>query len=722
MTYNALNIKVILLFFVVVIVLTLIVAITMFINKHSRLQNELSYYQLQQSVTELAGQVDKEIELAKQNVLRLKGYVSILDIAGGVTTNHIEYLTDLMAENIQFGNNHYSSYIALEPSLARQYFNEPGKQLLVHKNIALRETMRYNKPQYMLRKSFNAPNYANDPRKSWYYLPKYNIDMLITPIYFDAEYTNMSLFSISQGVYQHKNFRGVVGISILVDTFFEDIEKNNLGLTGGMLLADAQDGTLLSKIGTEGSKKLDFLNVTERQSFNLYSISLKQPFWKDILNQDVPYREIRNSEEQLYTLSSKKLQSLPWTLVSYQKTAELKPDKLFGLSNFIVLAAVVLLLIIIMALVLFKILILPLSHLVKMSQQMADSPGKSLIMAPGSVVELRTLAEVFKLLGSKVLTFNNERVECIKHLQASRLASAKRARQLEKCQNYLAKIKVDRQTFYTEAQKNRLQIQKARVEIQKYKLEAKRATMQSEAANQTKAQFLANMSRELRTPMNAIIGYTEMLQEDAKERGLEYFLPDLQKIHGASFHLLDLINNLFDMARIQSSQMDLYIDTFDIAPMVQDVVTTITPLLEKRANILKVNCDSALGTMSQDLTKVRQNLLNLLSNANKFSKQSTILLTVFRKTVSGIDWIEFHIKDQGIGMTKEQVQNLFQAFKQIEALYTPRKYGGGSGLGLAVTRQFCEIMGGHILVDSQMGQGSTFTMRLPAQINISKSQ
>jgi len=716
MTHNALNIKIILSFFVVVIMLTLIVAITMFINKHSQLQNQLTYYQLQQSVTELAEQVDKEIELAKQNVLRLKGYVSILDIAGGVTTNNIAYLTDLMAENLQFGNNHYSSYIALEPRLAQQYFNEPGKLLLVHKNIALRETMRYNKPQYMLQKHFNALSYANDPRKSWYYLSKYNADTQFTPIYFDADYTNMSLFSISQGLYQQKKFRGVVGISILVDTFLDKIEKNNLGLTGGMLLADAQEGTLLSKIGAVGSPKLNFLNVTERQSFDLYSLSLKQPFWKDVLIKDVPYREIKNSEDQLYTLSSKKLRTLPWTLVSYQKTAELRQDKPFGLSHFIVLAAVVLLLLLIMALVLFKILILPLTHLVKMSQQMANSPGKSLTMVPGSVVELRTLAEVFMLMGSKILALNNQRVECIKHLQASRLASAKRARQLEKCLDYLAKIKVDRQTFYTEAQKNRLKVQKSRVDIQKYKLEAKRATMQTEAANQAKAQFLANMSRELRTPMNAIIGYTEMLQEDAKERGSEYFLPDLQKIHGASFHLLDLINNLFDMAKIQSSQMDLYIDTFDIAPMVQDVVTTITPLLEKRANILKVNCDSALGTMSQDLTKVRQNLLNLLSNANKFSKQTTILLTVLRKTVSGIDWIEFHIKDQGIGMTKEQVQNLFQAFKQIEVLYSPRKYGGGSGLGLAVTKQFCEIMGGQILVDSKMGQGSTFTMRLPAQI------
>jgi signal transduction histidine kinase len=237
----------------------------------------------------------------------------------------------------------------------------------------------------------------------------------------------------------------------------------------------------------------------------------------------------------------------------------------------------------------------------------------------------------------------------------------------------------------------------------------------SDLANQAKAQFLANMSHELRTPMNAIIGYTEMLQEDAREQGQNDFIPDLQKIHGASYHLLDLINNLFDMSRIESSQMELYLETFDIVPMIQDVAITIAPLLEKQANILKLNCDNALGTMSADLTKVRQNLLNLLSNANKFSKQSTIHLSASRQTEEGIDWILFSVTDQGIGMTPEQIRKLFQAFTQIDSSPT-RKYGG-SGLGLAITKQFCQIMGGDILVESQFGQGSTFVMRLPAQVN-----
>jgi signal transduction histidine kinase len=711
MNRNAFSIKFILLFFVVTIVLTWGLSTFVFTNQHSQLQNQLTYLQLHQTVNQLAEQLDKEIELAQQNILRLLGYLSILDLESGINDEIITYLTNMMAENLQFENNHYSSYIALEPNKARQYFNERGKFFLVYKNIALRDSARYNKPQHMLQKSWNEPSYANDPRKSWYYLSKQNVGMQITPIYFDADYTNMSLFSISQGLYEHRTFQGVVGISILVDTFFEDIENQKFGKTGGMFLADSQKGVLLSKIGHAGSTKLAFLEVTGRESFNLYSA--EQPFWKNILNQDTPYIEVKNPVGELYTLSSKKLRTLPWTLVSFQQTAELKQDSLFGLSSLIILATLVLLLVIAMTLALFKRLIWPLCHLVNQAKN-ATKTSNQLGIAKGSVIELHQLAERFRKMTTLLKRINQERSVCIKQLQTTRLTSAKRARKIERYQAFIVKAKVEIQNSRADTQKSRLQNQKARVEIQRHKLESKRAKIKIQAATHAKEQFLSHMGHELRTPMNAIIGYTEMLQEDVRERGLDELLADLQKIHGAGYHLLDLINNLFDMSRIDSSQMDLYIDTFDIAPMIQDVVSTITPLLEKQTNILKVECDPALGTMSADLAKVRQNLLNLLTNANKFSKQSSILLTVHRETEDTLDWIIFTVTDQGIGMTKEQIDKLFQAFVQFEA--SPGQFGRGTGLGLAITKQFCQIMGGDISVDSQFGMGSTFTMRLPAEV------
>jgi signal transduction histidine kinase/HAMP domain-containing protein len=236
----------------------------------------------------------------------------------------------------------------------------------------------------------------------------------------------------------------------------------------------------------------------------------------------------------------------------------------------------------------------------------------------------------------------------------------------------------------------------------------------AEEANRTKSQFLANMSHELRTPLNAIIGYSEMLQEEAEDLGQDEFTPDLQKINAAGKHLLVLINDILDLSKIEAGKMDLYLETFDLASMLDDVATTVQPLVEKNANTLVVQRPDALCSMRADLTKVRQSLFNLLSNASKFTKQGTIALTVARGQVDGVNWITFSVRDTGIGMTPTQMAKLFQAFSQAEAS-TARQFGG-TGLGLAITKKFCQLMGGDVTVESELGNGSTFAIRLPAEV------
>ncbi|MGH7110067.1 MAG: response regulator [Stellaceae bacterium] len=227
------------------------------------------------------------------------------------------------------------------------------------------------------------------------------------------------------------------------------------------------------------------------------------------------------------------------------------------------------------------------------------------------------------------------------------------------------------------------------------------------AASQHKSAFLANMSHELRTPLNAIIGYSEMLHETAEEEGREDFLPDLEKIGQAGRHLLALINDILDLSKIEAGKMEVYREEVDLAELIAEVRAIAEPLAAANTNRLDVRAPPTLGTLYTDRTKLKQSLLNLLSNASKFTRDGRLSLTVER----GRSEISFAVADSGIGMTEEQLGRLFQAFSQADAA-TTRRYGG-TGLGLAITRHFCEMLDGRITVKSAPGEGSTFTIVLP---------
>jgi signal transduction histidine kinase/DNA-binding response OmpR family regulator len=249
-------------------------------------------------------------------------------------------------------------------------------------------------------------------------------------------------------------------------------------------------------------------------------------------------------------------------------------------------------------------------------------------------------------------------------------------------------------------------------ELKRREQEVAAARDEAMRATQAKSQFLASMSHELRTPLNAIIGYSEMLQEEAEDLGQDRFLPDLMKIREAGKHLLSLINDVLDLSKIEAGKMDVLVEEFEVADLIEQVHSVIEPLIAKNANVLEMLCAPDLGTMRSDQTKLRQSLLNLLSNAAKFTEGGRITLTARRVADPDGDRLEFVVSDTGIGMAPEQLQGLFQAFSQARSS-TSRDYGG-TGLGLAITRHFCRMLGGDVAVESTPGGGSTFTLTLPA--------
>jgi signal transduction histidine kinase len=233
------------------------------------------------------------------------------------------------------------------------------------------------------------------------------------------------------------------------------------------------------------------------------------------------------------------------------------------------------------------------------------------------------------------------------------------------------------------------------------------------SASNAKSDFLANMSHELRTPLTAIIGYSEILIEDVKNNQLDGSVARLESIGKAGVHLLEMINGILDLAKIEARKMDLFLTTFSLPDFLRELTGIVAPLMKKNDNTFSLTSDPTIGEMHSDEAKLRQGLTNLLGNAAKFTHRGRVNLDIQREVRADRDWIVFKVADSGIGMDEAQMGRLFEAFYQADSSIS-RRYGG-TGLGLSLTKQFCEMLGGHLTAESVINQGTTFTMKVPAR-------
>jgi len=673
MSSKPVTIKTLLNSILVTVAITFAIFIALFIHHYITLQTAYAEQRFKHAVSVNVNKIAQEITQAKQNLYRFQEYAQILLRESTIDDNALKSLQYMMANSLQFSHNQHSARIALTPDNAKRFFNQPGFFMNIHKNHTKRNQADYNQPDNMLSESRYDTDYMQDKA---YQLAQHNTALQTSQIYFDDSYLKAWVLTMSLGLFDTQGqLQGIVATDILMDNLFAAIEQSIFGETGGLFLVDHQSGLLLTQVETREQVSIGIVGKKARLTHNLYE-QADQRQWKSVLKSAVESQAIKGANRRWYQIATQPFDNPSWALVVYQARSELQKDLHLGLFVLIFLSCAAFTAIAVIGLLLILKVVQPLEKLVEVMRQLKHTPAMNLQAPVTGTLETHLLGDIFNDLLTSIKQAVAEKDRFAQELQAY---------------SHTLEQKVAQRTEELAA-----------------------AVAEAQAANRSKSQFLANMSHEIRTPMNAIIGYTEMLQDDAEDMDCPQFVPELQKINAAALHLLSLINDILDLSKIEAGKMELYLERFSIPQMVDEIAMTVRLLLEKRGNDLVVDCPTDIEEMYADLTKVRQNLLNLISNANKFSQNQTIELQISRQTDAANNFICFSVRDYGIGMTETQLARLFEAFVQADAA-TTRHYGG-TGLGLAITKHFCEMMGGAIKVESRYGEGSTFSMYLPERV------
>ena len=732
---QTIGIKSLLAFFLTLILCLEIGFISLFSVFYTHLHRQFILEKFERTLIVNSQDIDQKIRQGKDNLLRLKDYISLLDAKNINSQNALPYLTKIMARNLQFNPHEYNCYFALEPALAQKYFGENGYVLTVHKNYELINTDNYGQPNQSIVETWHDPGYQTNPEEIWYHIAKKSHQIELSPIYFDFTYMKAWLYTLSMGIYDHDVFQGMVGIDILLDSWFDSIESIKVDQTGGLFLVDSESGLVLTKVEQSNYPQEGLITVNQRLSNYLWNTDTEESVWRSIIKNDSSGVLVKGKDNSNYLVSSVRLKELPLTLVIYGNQRDLQGIIYENLAIFITIGLIFLALVLVLSIWLQQNLTLPLTNLIAMMEKLAKKEFSSITdftnqeiikyqLPTTGIVETQQLGAIFNHM--------------LEQLQGAFSALATNNSELE----------------------NRVVQRTKELATNNNKLEQTLSSLQTTQAQLIQAekmsslgQMVAGIAHEVNNPVSFIYGnlthvteYTQDLlglirlyqqqypqptpeiEEEIEAIDLDYIRKDLPSILSSmeigAKRISGIVHSLRTFSRLDEAEFK----EADINEGIESTLVIVRhrfhgreghpeiQIIQDCGNLPLVNCYGSL---------LNQVFLNLIVNAidaveERLLNKSTELELCFvplieiRTEVTDRGWVGIHIIDNGGGIEEKVRSKMFDPF------FTTKPIGKGTGLGLAVCYQIVvDKHGGKIECNSTPGEGTEFSIEIPVDSPVS---
>lgn len=729
MSHKTIGLKSLLALFLVVIFLLEIGFVSLFTFLYTNLHHQSILEQFDRTLLSKSQLIDQEISNTKNNLIRLKDYIDILEIDHIKRQDALQYLTKIMARNLQFNPHQYNCYFALEPALAQKYFGQDNYVVTVHKDYELINTDAYGQPNHNIVETWTDSKYQTNPQEVWYHIAKKSQQIELSPMYFDSTYMKTWLYTLGIGIYDQDVFQGMVGIDILLDSWFASIEKNNIGQTGGVFLVDSNSGMVLTKVNKNNIYSANFLDIEQRSQDYLWDQNTNNSIWKSVVKQESSGVSITGLDNSNYLVSSVQLKQLPLTLVIYARQSEIQAIIYRNISIFVEVSILFLVVLLGLAFWLQKNLTLPLIKLIEMMERLTKqtfAPASNLINQEVikyqvpiiGIVETQKLGTIFNHL--------------LEQLQGSFIALATNYHELE----------------------NRVAQRTQELEIKNSQLEQTVSSLQTTQAQLIQAekmsslgQMVAGIAHEVNNPISFIYGNlthasgymqdllglvqlyqqqypqtNSVIQTEIETIDLDFLQEDLPNLLSSmeigAKRIRGIVHSLRNFSRLDEAEFK----PADINEGIESALMILHHRFSGKKGYPEIHvirdCPK-LPLVYCYASQLNQVFLNLIANAidaleERFYHQSSELspgllplIEIYTEAL-GENWVAIRIADNGGGIEEQVCSKIFDPF------FTTKAVGKGTGLGLSICYQIIvDKHGGKIECDSRLGEGTEFFLKIP---------